>query len=202
MRSIDGRVVGRVDGAVPGWVVVRTGWLSPKRHRISTQRVREVRGQEVLLDFTADELNAYPPYLTDAELERTVLERICELPGLASIARSSVWVCSRDGVVTLGGNVPNRFYRQKVVDAALRTPGVLDVVDRIVTDEMITSQVAAELVCHAGTSRIGVEAELGRVVLTGEVSSDDDAVRAVGVARAVNGVRAVVDEIARTTAVR
>lgn len=197
VRAIDGKVVGSIDGAVPGWVIVRTGWLAPKRHRISTRRIREVRGREVLVDFTANELGTYPQYLTDAELERTVLERIGDLPGLSVIATSSIWVCSRDGVVTLGGNVPNRFYREKVVEAALRTPGVLDVVDRLVADELIKTHLATELERQPGTSDITVDSELGRVVLRGEVSSEDDAVRAVRVARAVNGVRAVVDEIAR-----
>lgn len=197
VRAIDGKVVGSIDGAVPGWVIVRTGWLAPRRHRISTQRVREVRGREVLVDFTADELKTYPPYLTDAELEKRVLERLGELPGLALIAANSIWACSRDGVVTVGGNLPNRFLRDKVVEAALRTPGVLDVVDRLVTDELIRTQLAAELARQPATSQVTVEADLGRVVLGGEVRSDDDAARAVRIARAVNGVRAVVDEIAR-----
>ena len=198
VRAVDGRVVGSIDGAVPGWVIVRTGWLAPKRHRISTKRVREVRGREVLVDFTADELNTYPPYLTDAELEKSVLERVRELPGLALIATSSIWACSREGVVTLGGNVPNRFYREKVVEAALRTPGVLDVVDRLVTDELIKAQLAAELARQPGTSRISAASELGRVVLAGEADSEDDTMRAIRIARAVNGVRGVVDEIARS----
>lgn len=198
VRSIDGTVVGKIDGAAGGWVVIKTGWIPPSVRRIAADRIRDVRPREVVVDLTADELRRYPPYLTDAELERRVLDRIHELPGLTTQASGSIWVCSRDGVVTLGGNVPSRLRRDNAVEVALKTPGVIDVVDRLVTDDDIEWHVSVELGRQPETRRISVHSTLGRIVLSGEVPSDDDALRALRIARAANGVRGVVDEMSRS----
>lgn len=55
--------------------------------------------------------------------------------------------------------VQGRFYSDKVVQAALRVPGVLDVVDRLVTDEDPATPIPAETARASGDSDTGDEGE-------------------------------------------
>lgn len=193
VRSSDGRLVGRVDGAAGPWVLVRTGWLSSRQLRLASHRVREVRSNEIVVDLTAAEMENLPPYVTDAEIDRRVWERIGDVPGMDATAVSSIWLCTREAIVTVGGNVTTPLLAVKVIETVLGTPGVLDAVDRLVSDQAIRDHVANEL--ERQRLEVHVDVWLGRVRLSGVVQSESDADRAQRIARGANGVRMVVNDL-------
>jgi osmotically-inducible protein OsmY len=98
-----------------------------------------------------------------------------------------------DGVVTLSGNVPNRFHRRELVELVRRVEGVIDVVDRLYDDYEVRRSVALRR--SVPSARIRASSLLGRVALVGRTESQSEMERAIAVTQSLPGVRAVVNRI-------
>jgi hypothetical protein len=76
-------------------------------------QVREADDREVRLKVSADGFFALPVYVPDDEIDRRVWKSLKSDPGLRRLlAAGALSISVRDGVLTLSGNVPNRFYRR------------------------------------------------------------------------------------------
>lgn len=136
----------------------------------------------------------------------------------ADVKGRNIDVTTRDGVVTLSGEVENEAARQKAVQIARQTEGVRDVQDRLrvassadsggaaagagtdaarPTDEQLVSRVQSKFYQAEDlrTSTIDVKASESVVTLAGTVASESRRRQALSLARNANGVSAVRDEL-------
>ncbi len=101
------------------------------------------------------------------------------------------------GIAHLNGNVRLPVETEKAVKAVAEAPGVLEVVNTIVTDWDLCIQVA-EALAQEGLTRQGmvtVNSRLGNVTLGGHLSSTEAIDRAARVVKGVPGTRSVRHEI-------
>ncbi len=130
------------------------------------------------------------------------------------IKSSQIEVATKDGVVTLTGNVDSEEAKKKAIELARATTGVKNVVDMIsareasgsgdapepsrtigetVTDSGITMSVKSRLLDDPQVKglRIDVDTRDGVVFLTGSVGSDVEKQKAIQLAKETKGVRDV-----------
>jgi hyperosmotically inducible protein len=121
-------------------------------------------------------------------------------------------VDTRNGVVTLSGNVESAAAKEQAIQIARQTDGVRDVIDQIrvgeaaakagdaadragvvITDAAITSAVKAKFLADTTVKglRIDVDTSNGMVTLNGNVTSKAEADRAMTLARNTDGVKSV-----------
>lgn len=113
-----------------------------------------------------------------------------------------------DGVVTLRGDVPTAEKAAEAVKLARYTEGVINVENRLrvhhgltvgqrIDDATLSSEVDAELGADPDVSaaNIDVDVQDGVVTLSGLVNSETARTQAERVARGVDGVRRVINEI-------
>ena len=114
-------------------------------------------------------------------------------------------VDTKDGVVTLKGTVESQQEKDRAIQIAKETSGVVDVVDMIsvedsdrsigekLDDASITMRVKTKLLedSDVGGLKIDVDTLDGVVTLTGTVRSQDEKEKALQLAKATNGVRDV-----------
>jgi osmotically-inducible protein OsmY len=131
--------------------------------------------------------------LPDDELEAIVNETLRKIPAIRYTALPQIEVQARDGVVRLCGPVASEVHRHEVVRAVAATPGVVRVEDDLVSDEQLVSAVALAMLPYREfqPSRVAISANLGTVVLEGELDSSRDVELALAVAGRVRGVRRV-----------
>jgi osmotically-inducible protein OsmY len=131
--------------------------------------------------------------LPDDELEAIVNETLRKIPAIRYTALPQIEVQARDGVVRLSGPVTSEVHRHEVVRAVAATPGVVRVEDDLVSDEQLVSAVALAMLPYREfqPSRVAISANLGTVVLEGELDSSRDVELALAVAGRVRGVRRV-----------
>jgi hypothetical protein len=67
-RTRDGRVVGRVAGSTPLWLLVRSGWWSPLTLRVAMDQVEAANHRGVRLAVSADGFFNLPVYIADDEI--------------------------------------------------------------------------------------------------------------------------------------
>lgn len=125
------------------------------------------------------------------------------------------------GVVTLSGTVPSDVHRDLAVSIAKRADGVRDVHDRLnvdkdgtppqrnerqtagrtfgeaVHDATITASIKMQLATGKGVAahNINVDTRQGRVILTGQVTSEAERQLAVRIAKDTEGVREVENQL-------
>ena len=130
------------------------------------------------------------------------------------VKASQIEVATRNGVVTLTGNVDNEEAKNRALELARNTEGVVNVVDMIAAREAsgsgdapepertvgetfddagITITVKGRLLADPQVQglRIDVDTRDGVVFLTGSVGSDADRQKAIQLARDTKGVRDV-----------
>ena len=130
------------------------------------------------------------------------------------VKAAQIEVTTKDGVVTLTGNVDSEVAKQKAIELARSTTGVKDVVDMIsareasghgdapepertvgetVTDSGITISVKSRLLDDPDVKglKIDVDTRDGVVFLTGSVRSDSEKEKAIQLAKETKGVRDV-----------
>ena len=131
--------------------------------------------------------------LPDEELEAIVYETLRKIPAIRYTALPYIEAQARDGVVRLSGPVANEAHRHEVVRAVAATPGVMRVEDDLVSDEQLVSAVALAMLPYRELqpSRVAISANLGTVVLDGELDSSREVDLALAVAGRVRGVRRV-----------
>jgi len=135
----------------------------------------------------------------------------------ATVKAYQINVDTRDGVVTLSGNVENAAAKTTAVRLARETDGVTNVVDNVMvaakpldtpniadrvdrtdaTDPGITALVKSKLLADPDTSglKIDVDTQNGVVTLSGRVATAAEKNEAVRMARDSAGVKSVNDKL-------
>lgn len=137
-----------------------------------------------------------------------------KLAAASDVPASKIEVATRNGVVTLTGNVDSAQIKERALQLARETKGVTDVVDMIsvqtaegngnapepsrtvgdrIDDAGITMKVKASLLDDPVVKglRIDVDTREGVVYLTGNVASENEKAQAIRVAKGTEGVREV-----------
>ncbi len=137
----------------------------------------------------------------DADLARMVREA---LEQDFRFTVSTIEVAAKDGVVTLTGLVPDPAARASAIAIAERTRGVARVVDRIRVrpfvprfDADVTADVVTAIVLDtaANPAKIDVETVDGVVYLRGTVPNPTIRQMVTSIARSVEGVKDVIDDL-------
>jgi osmotically-inducible protein OsmY len=107
----------------------------------------------------------------------------------------AVW--THAGVVRLSGRVPSEAVKDAANDVALAVPGVLQVLNGLLTGPDLARAVAQALAGDARTAGIAVDAAAsdGEVTLRGWVHTAGEKEAAREVARTVPGVTTLLDEL-------
>ena len=116
-------------------------------------------------------------------------------------------VDTRQGVVTLAGNVPTEDRKRRASDLATSIEGVRMVENllqvgskrktEMFEDAVITSKITSGLIRNPATHALTIDVETtrGRVVLTGQVQSEAEKREAEQIARGTNGVVSVENKL-------
>lgn len=115
-------------------------------------------------------------------------------------------VDTRQGVVTLAGNVPTEDRKRRASDLATTVDGVKMIENllqvgskkmEMFEDAVITSKITSGLIQNPATHAltIDVETRKGRVVLSGEVQSEAEKREVEQIARRTNGVVSVENQL-------
>ncbi|WP_376796667.1 BON domain-containing protein [Thermogemmatispora sp.] len=158
--------------------------------------IAELTAGGVSLNISAEELAGLPPYRPDRELQREVEAVLFDLYPLHVDLRG---ISARvlDGVLYLDGNISSALRADLVERQVMGVPGLLEIRNNLVADDTLASQVALALGCDQRTRGlpIGVYPRLGAVRLSGAVRSAEQKRVAEEIARAVPGVRQVINEL-------
>ena len=147
----------------------------------------------VRLRSTRREFLGFPVHLPDPEVGANVHEALHRCPPLSRLGLESIVIEVTDGVVTLRGHVRSRVLRDRALACAESAPGVVNVRDRLLTDEELELEVARRFMSYPELqpSRIRVGCDRGVIRLEGELDSGDLVRLAVSVASHVPGVAGV-----------
>jgi osmotically-inducible protein OsmY/sporulation protein YlmC with PRC-barrel domain len=198
----DGRV-GRVDlllidfqGQVRHFVIRKGGLLS---HDVivPVDWISRIDKRGVWLMTERAALEGLPSYRPDAALAEDVDQALWMDEVLRAIDYDAIDIHIHDGVVTLRGFASTLMIKKRAERAAHAVPGVLEVDNRIMTDEEITIAVSQALGRDERTRhlRILVSAKHGVVTLNGELDSAEERSVAEEVSASVPQVRGVVNYI-------
>ncbi len=141
-------------------------------------------------------LQTLPPYRPDAELQREVEDILfaftplhIDLPGIS--------IHVRDSVLYLEGNISSSLRGDIAQDQVLGIQGLSDVVNQLVGDDTLASDLAMALGRDPRTRDlpIGVYPRLGVVRLSGAVHNAQQSAAAEAIARDFPGVRSVINDM-------
>jgi hypothetical protein len=195
--------VGRTDGFINTpergkELLVRSGWWEPVVRRLPWSDIYSQDDKAVHLKIDRDEFLKRPAYLSDEDLLAAVFQALLSLspPRYTNIRYEparTVELQAHHGVVRLYGHIANELHRRETVSRVAVAPGVVAVEDRLITDEQLVNAVALAMLSNPELqpSRVRVSANLGDVVLEGELDSERDIELAVKVAAKVPGVISV-----------
>jgi osmotically-inducible protein OsmY len=192
------RPVGKVDGWLDSAdfgteLLVRSGWLNSVLKRIPGADVDSVDADRVLLSINRWLFDARPVYVPDEDLEQAVYDALKAVGPIKYHALRRIEVTVRHGVVRLSGHVAKELHRHEAIEAVAAVPGVVRVQDELVSDEQLVTAVAVAMRAYPRLqpSRVAVQANLGTVILEGELDSPQDVDLARNVALSVPGVLSV-----------
>ena len=192
------RPVGKLDGWLDNPehgtdLLVGSAWLNRTVRRVPGTDVDTIGPDRVLLSIDRWQFQARPLYVPDEELEQAVYDALRAVGPIRYLALRRVEVRAAHGVVRLSGHVPKELHRREAVEIAAAVPGVVRVEDQLVSDERLTSAVALAMqpFPELQPSRVTVHANLGAVILEGELDSPRDVELAKTVAAGVPGVVSV-----------
>jgi osmotically-inducible protein OsmY len=136
--------------------------------------------------------------LADQDILESVEDAINDLD-FARESRAVVFVAVQDGVVTLTGVVLTGIMRRAALVRAAKAPGVVKVIDRLVTDTDLVAAVSQALAADLRTRLLRpaplIRSYRGEVILTGKADDAPTSEAARIVAADVPGVRRVVNRI-------
>jgi osmotically-inducible protein OsmY len=150
----------------------------------------------VTISVSEAQLDAFPPYRSDRELQRDVEKILFELTPL-HVDFYGMNVRVLDGVLYLDGNVSSSLRGEMVADQSVGVIGLLEVKNHLVGDDQLASDLALALGRDPRTCDlpIGVYPRLGVVRLSGAVHNAQQKAAAEEIARAFPGVRSVVNDL-------
>jgi hyperosmotically inducible protein len=210
--------------AVSGGVVILDGDVAtPERHRRAIDIASQVAGvksvaslvrspdpeldaelwEETVSSEAVEAASPFATALSDAWIQTRLKVKLRADPGLSL---TSVDIDTREGIVTLFGNVPTQEDKQRALERALDVDGVLlvenelQVVPPSVADTVaeVDASLAREVEARIADenlkgSRIQVNVHNATVRLEGSVSDPGDRMTAIIAAATTRGVRAVSD---------
>ena len=184
-------------------IVVRRGWPGAlwAQHDmiVPLDWATEITLQRITLDAEAWQLEQLPEYRPDDAIMEDVRQALYDDPAFREGADFfSMRVSVQDGVVELRGNVRNSTRRREAELIAGRVPGVLDVRNELIPDEVLEMQVERALKHDERLQVVdlSIEALLGLVRLRGQVRTPEQRELAAQIARHVLGVQAVNNALA------
>ncbi len=132
----------------------------------------------------------------DMELEELVTDAI-RRDTVIRETHMPIDVSVTDGVVTVSGVVLSRIMHDRVLFLAARVRGVKKVIDALFSDPEIAVAIAARIAGHESfhNDQVDIASYHGRVMVTGEVDTEEERVEVVALAAAVPGVRQVIDRL-------
>jgi osmotically-inducible protein OsmY len=132
----------------------------------------------------------------DMELEELVTEAI-RRDTVIRETHVPIDVSVTDGVVTVSGVVLSRIMHDRVLFLAASVRGVKKVIDALFSDPEIEVAVAARIAEHKSfnNDQVDITSYHGRVMVTGEVDTEEERAEVVALAAAVPGVRQVIDRL-------
>lgn len=160
---------------------------------VSHQHVQNLTSGSPSVTLAQADLEALPVFRPDDEGQRNARAALASADPTGGDTFRAVWVQVVDGTAHLGGNVRLPVQRAEAEAAVGRATGVLGVESAIVSDWELEIAIAQAL-AREGAMRQGlvlVKGSLGRVALSGHLSSQEYVDLAVAVARNVPGVRSV-----------
>jgi len=158
---------------------------------------RSVATVQLNLQLTGADLAQMPAYMPDALIERYVHQTLDETVP-SQRARHEIKPEVQAGRINL--YTDNRFPLELVTTgdiakAALeRTPGVVEISDHMIYNELLQQQVSAALAAK-GLADVGVLSEHGLIVLSGDVKDNATRHQARDIALKVTGVKGVVNDL-------
>jgi osmotically-inducible protein OsmY len=187
--TVERVVMDRATGA-PRELIVRTGRIFRTRRVVPASWVTGVTDAGVTLRASRAELNRRPAYRSDARVLRDLRASLRDDDPIRLVGLRNARFDVADGVVTLSGRVPSRLMGGRMVDIVRRTPGVRDVVDRLIADDALELAVGRAISRHPLTrgSRLSIKADRGRVTVGGVFPSREAHAEALRVAAGVDGV--------------
>ena len=149
--------------------------------------------RNILPDLDRVDFLRSPLYPLDDELAMAVYEALWRYLPIRFAAIHNIEIFCLDAVVRLSGHVSCDLHRKQAGLRAAAAPGVLDVINVLVSDEDLIDAVALALLPYPPLqpSRVRVGARLGTVVLEGELDTEADIHLATRAAAEVPGVAAV-----------
>jgi osmotically-inducible protein OsmY len=190
------RPVGKVEGVLQqpsardAKLLVRSGRLRSIVRLVPASDIDSVGPDRVVLGLERWQFEAKPLYLPDEEVQQAVYDALKAVGPLRYTALRQVEVEVRNGVARLSGHVPTELHRQEAVQVAAAPPGVVKVEDELMTDERLVRAVAVAMLPHPELqpSKITISANLGTVILEGELDSPREVELAAIVAASIPGV--------------
>jgi osmotically-inducible protein OsmY len=189
------RPVGKVEGVLQqpsardAKLLVRSGRLRSIVRRVPASDIDSVGPDRVVLGLERWQFEAKPLYLPDEEVQQAVYDALKAVGPLRYTALRQVEVEVRNGVARLSGHVPTELHRQEAVQVAAAPPGVVKVEDELMTDERLVRAIAVAMLPHPELqpSKITISANLGTVILEGELDSPREVELAAIVAASIPG---------------
>ncbi|QTF10134.1 molecular chaperone OsmY [Brenneria izadpanahii] len=166
------------------------------------QSIADTTGEKV-----DSSVNKASGYMSDSATTAKVKSALLEDKAIES---GDISVATTSGVVTLSGFVSSQDVAAHAVQVASKTEGVKSVSDKLqvkddstqsvgsyADDTLVTSSIKAKLLADdiVPSRKVKVETHEGIVQLTGEVDNQAQSARAESVAKAVNGVKSVKNDL-------
>lgn len=150
----------------------------------------------IVINISDEAFNALPPYESDDVLQREVEAILFDLAPL-HIELKGMTIRVLDGVLYLDGNISSKLRGDIAVDQALGVPGLLEIVNNLVGDDILAAGLARVLGDNPVTSDlpIGVYPRLGVVRLGGAVHNNQQKTVTGDMAKNFPGVRSVINDL-------
>jgi osmotically-inducible protein OsmY len=158
--------------------------------------VTGIAADHITINVPATTLEIAPHYRPDRELQQEVEARLFDLTPL-HIDLKGIDARVIDGVLYLNGNISSSLRSDMVTDQSLGVPGLLDIKNNLLGDDLLANDLAMALGRDPRTRDlpIGVYPRLGVVRLSGAVHNSQQKAAAQEIASTFPGVRSVINDL-------
>ena len=151
---------------------------------------------QIKIDIPEATLEHLPAYRPDSVLQREVERTLFAVTSL-HVDLKGITLRVLDGVLYIDGNISSRLRADMVTDLASGVPGLLEIKNLLVGDDVLQADLARALGDDPRTRDlpIGVYPRLGVVRLSGAVHNNGQKVAAEEIVRAFPGVRSIINSL-------
>ncbi len=177
--------------------VVQLGCFFRRRSIVPFEWVDRIEAESVYLSTKKDDLKSLPEERPDSTLVTEVEIALWEDVILHGIEYDRMDISARCGVIVLEGYAPNSTIKSRVEDVVHYMPGVLGIINNLVTDVdlKIAANVAVTKDPYNHEDRIFIVSRNGFIHLNGEVSSKEARLAAEERAGNVPQIRGVINSL-------